>query len=119
MENFLHAHLEGDAGMRADPDALLRHVAQHRVQHNTVASLRERINPNENAIGVQQSRAYFVRHFLSVDGRPRMDTDGCEYFERARKAIAGRSCVGPRLSVTAPKDRYLTRFTDGHVEFSQ
>jgi hypothetical protein len=50
-------------------------------------------------------------------GRAWIPTDAST--SNARKAIAGRSCVGPRLSVTAPKDRYLIRFTDGHVEFSQ
>ena len=59
VQNFLHAHLEDHIRMRADPDSPGRDVAQHRIER-PVLLRRNRIDPDEHAIGAQQLLAHLV-----------------------------------------------------------
>ena len=69
----------------------------------------DRIDPDEDAVGVQQLRAYLVGKLLVIDGRLGMNADRGELLEDAMKAIIGRGCVAPRLAVSTPDNRNFRR----------
>ena len=65
----------------------------------------QRIDPNEDAIGLQQLGAPLVGKLLVIDGRFGIDADRGEFLEDAMKAIVGRGGVAARLAVTTPDNR--------------
>src|SRR5215207_819697 len=86
MEHLLGSHLEDHIGMSAHPDAALCNFAQQRVEIGAVASLMDRVNPDEQAIESGKLRADGVDDLVLVNHRFCVDIDMSERREDGLEA---------------------------------
>ena len=75
MEHLLGAHFENHIGMGAHPHAARRNFAQQRVEIGAVASLVNRVDPDEHAIERGELCAQGVEDIVFIDDRFRIDPD--------------------------------------------
>ena len=109
VEDFLHAHLEDHVGMRADPRAAGRDIAQQRIEHGARLAGVERIDPDEHAVDPEELVADLVGEGLVEYGRlgvgcrsgsvPRTRGDSDCSAASPRGASPGHRARPPRPSV--------------------
>ena len=103
VENFLHAHLEDHVGMRADPRAAGRDVAQQRVEHGARPAGVERIDPDQHAVDPEELLAHLVGERLVEHGRLGVDAEpGSAPRTRGDSGCSAASPRGASSAVTAP-----------------
>jgi hypothetical protein len=66
MEDFLHPHLMNNVRMGTDPHAACRHIPQQRIEHEAVAPLGERVDPDEHAVATEKLLPHLVRHIVGI-----------------------------------------------------
>jgi hypothetical protein len=115
MEHFLHAHLDDDVRMGADPHAVRRHVPQQRVEHDAVAPLGEGIDPDQHAIATEKLLAHLIRHVVGIERGLRFDAERGHRVENAMKPIVPRRCRMPFRGVLGPKECQLAGSISTHV----
>ena len=87
MEHLLHAHLQDDVRVRADPRAAGRHFTEQRIEAVPCPPVIERIDPDEDPVCLEQLRLELVRERLVEHGGRRMDTRERQLLEHAMEAV--------------------------------
>ena len=102
VKDLLHPHLERHIGMRTDPHAAGRNIAQHRIEPEAVLAVGDRIDPDEHAIHLQQLLADLVDHIVIVDRRLRVDAKCRQGGKDRVPPVVVRLRVSTGLTVAAP-----------------
>jgi hypothetical protein len=115
VENLLHAHLENDFGMRADPRALGRHVEKHGIEHCPRLSVMDWIDPHQNPVDSQKLLAHLVGDIVGIDRWLGVDAKRSQFLEDTVKAVVLRRCGASCLAVTPPQHRDPVGLRVGHL----
>jgi hypothetical protein len=68
IEDLLHAHLEDDVGVRADPNSLGCYVAQQGIKRGSGPPVGDGIDPDQDSIQVEKLRPHLVDHVVCIHG---------------------------------------------------
>src|SRR5262249_5232046 len=113
MKALLHAHLQDDVGVSADPDAPSRDLAQHRVEHGPGPAVGNRVDPDQDSRYAQELRAHLVDHVIGIHRGFGADIAAREGLkDPAESARLGR-CRLACLAVPSPQQRHRADFL-GH-----
>src|SRR4029077_6226473 len=69
VEDLFGSHANDDVGMRADPDAVRRDMAQNRIEIAAVPATVERVDPDERTRAGQKTIANVLARGFGVDHR--------------------------------------------------
>ena len=107
IEHLLDAHLENDVGMGAHPDTTRSDFLQQRVEPRSVLARDERVDPDEHAVGGEETHADLFFRLLGINDQFGHETDVVE--GRDNKMVSRlieRRQLGFRIA--APNERNPT-----------
>src|SRR6516225_5640631 len=104
VQDLLDAHFEDHVGMGADPWSRRRHFAQQPVELLARATIIQRINPDQHAVGLHELRAHLIDHVLGIDCRLGSNAKCLKFCKDAMVPIVVSCRCSARRSITAPEN---------------